>query len=162
MKLFKHPLAEPLPGLAAAPDQRLILRLRVSLAGLLIRGDELAVNFYTLLFERHPALRPMFPTDMADQCVKLTGMLAFIISGLDRPEQTIEAIRALGRRHADYATKPEHYPLVRDTLIEAMEKTAAGKWDAELAEDWRQSMDLITRHMLAATTSDSPVSQARM
>jgi hemoglobin-like flavoprotein len=156
MKLSIHPLAEPLStgatAAAAAPlDQRLILRLRVSLARLLGKGDELAKAFYAMLFERYPSVRPLFPADMAAQRVKLTEMLAWIATGLDHPDQTLPAIADLGRRHAGYGARPEHYPLVRDTLVEAMGRTAGADWDEELAEDWRQSIDLIARHMLAAS-----------
>ena len=38
--------------------------------------------------------------------------------------------------------------IVRDTLVEAMARIAAPDWDESLAEDWRQSIDLLGRHMI--------------
>jgi hemoglobin-like flavoprotein len=163
MKLSTHPLAEPLPrGVAAPADERLILRLRVSLAGLLAKGDALSAAFYDDLFGRHPALRPLFPADMAAQRVKLTEMLAWIVSALDRPDKTLPAITDMGRRHVGYGAKPEHYPLVRDSLIVAMGKVAGpGGWDEELAEDWRQTINLIARHMLTGAAGPAPTAPVR-
>lgn len=155
MKIVIHPLARPVRDFSAEPDQRLILRLRVSLAHLLVHGDELAANFYSTLFHRYPKLRPMFPLDMTEQWAKLTEMLAWIVASLDNPERTLAGIADLGRRHSKYGLKPEHYPLFRDTLLETMAKAAGAEWDEEIAQDWRQSMDLITQHMLAAAMGDA-------
>jgi hemoglobin-like flavoprotein len=154
MKISTHPLAQQSPSGPAAPlDQRLILRLRVSLARLLTKGDELAQAFYAILFEAHPSVRPLFPSDMAAQRVKLTEMLAWVVTSLDRPAQTLPALADLGRRHVDYGAIPEHYPFVRDALVAAMARTGGAEWNDELTEDWRQSIDLIARHMLAAAAS---------
>src|SRR5687768_15873541 len=156
MKLTAHPLAAPLPdgtGLELPVDRQLMLRLRISLALLLTRGDQLASTFYELLFDRHPRLRPLFPTDMTRQQSKLTQTLVWIVAHLHRREQVVPAVRELGQRHAAYGAGPEDYPAVRDTLIEAMRRTAGSHWDDGLAEDWRVCFDLIARHMQSSVPS---------
>jgi hemoglobin-like flavoprotein len=158
MKLSTHPLAQLTvsdPAVQPPMDQALILRLRVSLAGLLIRGDQFAATFYRMLFERYPALKQMFRTDMAQQRSKLAQSLAWIVMHLDRRAELVPTIRELGRRHAGYGAAPEHYPLVRDTLIDAMAITAGAEWSADLAEDWRISIDLIAHHMIAGAAATS-------
>jgi eukaryotic-like serine/threonine-protein kinase len=151
MKLTAHPLAAPLPdegtGVELPVDRQLMLRLRISLALLLTRGDQLASTFYTLLFERHPRVRPLFPTDISRQQSKLTQTLVWIVTHLHRREQVIPMVRELGQRHVAYGATTEDYPIVRDTLIEAMRRTAGPHWDGGLAEDWRVCFDLIARQM---------------
>jgi nitric oxide dioxygenase len=143
-------LAKQLPGdrVSAQVDVQLIDRLRASMGALLAEGDRLASTFYALLFERYPFVRPLFPQDMTEQRLKLARTLAWVVTHLDRPDQLLPAVRELGRRHVKYGALPEHYPLVRDTLVEAMTRVAGTDWDAALAEDWRQSIDLLGRHML--------------
>ena len=154
MKLLTHPLAEPLPHGAPLPiDQYLVLRLRLSLAQLLLKGDALTTTFYALLFERYPSVRTLFPNDMTQQRSKLTQTLAWVVTHLDRPAEMVPALRELGRRHVGYGARPEHYPLVRDTLIDAMARTAGADWSREIAEDWRLSIDLLGRHMMAAAAA---------
>ena len=89
-------------------------------------------------------------------------MLAWIVTSLDHPDQTSSALADLGRRHVGYGARPEHYPLVRDALIAAMGRTGTGgaDWNGELTDDWRQSIDLIARHMLAAASKAAPTSRA--
>jgi hemoglobin-like flavoprotein len=151
MHLSRHPLARSLPGddLDARVDVQLIHRLRASMAKLLASGDVLPSTFYALLFERYPPLRSLFPADMSQQKVKLTSTLAWVVTHLDRPEQLLPAVCELGRRHAGYGVLPEHYPLVRDALVEAMALTGGAEWEEALMQDWRQSIDLLGRHMLS-------------
>ena len=154
MKLCTHPLAEPLPVGAPLPaDHYLVLRLRLSCARLLLKGDELATSFYAMLFERHPSVRPLFPNDLRQQRAKLTQMLAWVVMKLDRPSELVPALRELGREHIGYGARPEHYPLMRDTLIDAMARTAGADWSREIAQDWSQSIELIGRHMLAGASA---------
>jgi hemoglobin-like flavoprotein len=120
---------------------------------LLAKGDQLTATFYALLFERYPALRRLFPARMEQQQSKLAGTLAWIVTHLDRRDEILPAVRELGRRHAEYGAAPEHYPLVRDTLLDAMARTAGRDWDENFAADWRLSIDLIARHMQAAAAS---------
>ena len=155
MNLSTHPLAEPLPAGAPLPvDHYLVLRLRLSCARLLLKGDQLATTFYAMLFERHPSVRPLFPDDLRQQRAKLTQLLAWVVTKLDRPSELVPALRELGRKHVAYGARPEHYPLVRDTLIEAMARTAGADWSREIAEDWSQSIELIGRHMLAGALTN--------
>ena len=153
MKLSTHPLAEPL--LAGAPlpvDHYLVLRLRLSCARLLLKGDELATTFYAMLFERYPSVRSLFPNDLRQQRAKLTQMLAWVVMKLDRPSELVPALRELGHKHIAYGARPEHYPLVHDTLIDAMARTAGAEWTRDIAEDWSRSIELIARHMLAGAS----------
>jgi hemoglobin-like flavoprotein len=157
MKLSTHPLAEPLPAGAPLPvDHSLVLRLRLSCARLLLKGDQLATTFYDMLFERHPSVRPLFPNDLRQQRAKLTQMLAWVVTKLDRPLELVPALRELGRKHVGYGARPEHYPLVREALIDAMARTAGPDWSREIAQDWSLSIELIGRHMMAgASASDA-------
>ncbi len=157
MHLSTHPLAEKCPtgDVGARIDTDLIRRLRASMASFVAQGDRLAVTFYSLLFERYPAVRPLFPEDMTAQRSKLAATLAWVVAHLDRQDVMLPAVRELGKRHVKYGARPEHYPLVRDTLVDAMAITAGKEWDAMLAEDWRQSIDLLGRHMVAAVPGKS-------
>jgi nitric oxide dioxygenase len=152
MKLSTHPLAENvLPGIPGAPvDIRLIQRLRASLGLLLAKGDLLPCTFYALLFERYPVLRGLFPKEMTEQRGKLAKTLAWVVAHLDQQDVVLGSVRDLGRRHVGYGAKPEHYPLVRDALVEAMARTGGSDWDDTLTQDWRQAIDLMARHMQAA------------
>lgn len=83
-------------------------------------------RFYELLFQRHPEVRDLFPSDgqlMAAQHARLAAAVAGVVSRLgaaDGERVLSLGLQALGRRHAAfYAVRPEHYPLVGLVLLES-------------------------------------------
>src|SRR5262245_33156295 len=86
-----------------------------------------AAMFYERLFELNPSLRRMFHTSREDQARKLAQALTVVVCGIDRPDQLRGAVEALGRRHAGYGVRDEHYATVGAALLSTLE---AGLGDA--------------------------------
>src|SRR5690348_4950828 len=80
-------------------------------------SEQAAVIFYDRLFEVAPAVRAMFPDDMAEQRKKLMATLAVVVSGLGNLEAILPAASALAKRHVGYGAKPDHYPVVGGALL---------------------------------------------
>jgi hemoglobin-like flavoprotein len=102
-----------------------------------IRG--LAHRFYQRLFETAPQLRRLFPTDLSALEVHFEEMLASVISQLGRMTAVDASLRDLGVRHLRYGAQPQHYPLVRDVLVKALEAQSAGDWSEEIARSLSSS-----------------------
>ncbi|MCG3138820.1 MAG: Bacterial hemoglobin [Phycisphaerae bacterium] len=129
-------------------DQALIVRLESSFQLLAPRGAELVDCFYCRLFAEHPEVRPLFPEDMREQKKKLLTSLVLVINNLRTPEKLLAPLHQLGRNHVAYGTKPEHYPIVRDTLVAAMIDLAGPAWNSQLTCDWNSAIDLVSTIML--------------
>lgn len=129
-------------------DQGAIRRLEASLALLKPVGTRLTHDFYDRLFARHPGLRVMFPTDMAEQEKKLFASLVTVVEHLRDPGPLRESIRTMGKRHAGYGAKPEHYPIVCSLLLESMAATLGGAWTPELSAEWAQALQLVSAAMI--------------
>ncbi|MFL5539248.1 MAG: globin domain-containing protein, partial [Longimicrobiaceae bacterium] len=80
-------------------------------------AETAAALFYGRLFELDPSLRPMFRGDMREQEKKLMQALTVVVRGLDRLDQLVPAVEALGRRHAGYGVRDEHYATVAAALL---------------------------------------------
>ena len=63
-------------------DNAVIERLEASFNLLAPRGEELVERFYANLFAKNPAVRPMFPSDMAEQKKKLLASIVLVIQNL--------------------------------------------------------------------------------
>lgn len=116
-------------------------------------------KFYTVLFERHPELRDMFPQAlelMAAQHARLAASVAGVVSRLGVPDaQRVLGLglRALGRRHgAFYAVRPEHYPMVGAALLDAFEPALS---EPELVA-WRGVFEFVSGEMLAGAKEGLP------
>lgn len=130
-------------------DQQQIKRLTDSFHLLAPRGEELVDRFYARLFSTHPQVRSMFPREMKEQKGKLLKSLALVVKNLSRVDELQQPLKDMGARHVAYGTQPEHYPVVRDTLVSVMAEMAKEVWNEQLQQDWNGAIDLVASVMLA-------------
>jgi len=73
------------------------------------KGEKLAAWFYERLFQKYPAVRPLFAkTNIKQQQKKLLGSLVLVVSNLRKPEKLKSGLLELGAKHLGYGTKLAH------------------------------------------------------
>lgn len=144
--LFRQGSDPALPGIVI--DRALIGRLSDSFASLRPAANDLAAAFYRRLFEKKPELRGMFTQPLQVQQQKLIASLETIVQFLSDPSAQRAYLRDLGKRHANYGARAEHYDLVIDTFMEAMDETTGGFLDPIVRNEWRQVMRLVSDAMI--------------
>jgi hemoglobin-like flavoprotein len=108
--------------------------------------------FYGRLFELDPSLRRLFrPTAMDEQGEKLMQTLAVAVSNLDRLDTLLPAVEALGRRHAGYGVRDEHYGTVGAALLRTLEQGLGDALTAEGLEAWAATYGLLAGVMQRAS-----------
>jgi hemoglobin-like flavoprotein len=113
------------------------------------RGEELIDQFYDRLFEAAPAVRPLFAAaDLPRQKTMLLGTLVLLRKSLHDLDTIVPNLRALGARHVAYGARPEHYPVVGEALISAMEAVAGPAWSSRHEAAWRQAFAIVAATML--------------
>ncbi|HKT02444.1 MAG TPA: globin domain-containing protein [Rugosimonospora sp.] len=115
--------------------------------------------FYARLFVAYPQLRDMFPASMAVQQDRLVGALAAVVSGVDDLASVVPVVEALGRDHRKFTVRPEHYPMVGESLLATLAHFLGGEWTADLAADWTEAYQIISKVMIdaaAAAEATSP------
>jgi hemoglobin-like flavoprotein len=95
-----------------------------------------AVMFYDRLFELNPSLRQMFHTSREDQARKLAQALTVVVRSIDRPDQLRGAVEALGRRHAGYGVRDEHYATVGSARLWTLEKGLGDAFTPDVEQAW--------------------------
>lgn len=159
MPVRKHPIAvprdnDPLPGLPI--DSALAARLRSTYDRIRADGTQLAEVFYARLFVAAPHLRPMFTADPAAQVHKLMAALDAVVANLERPAENHALLAELGRRHAGYGARPEHYDLVIELVIDSMRDLLGPRAAERDLLEWRTALRLISSQMLAAANTCPP------
>jgi len=124
-----------------------IARLERSFDEVCAHPRALAARFYEELFTATPALRPLFPTELASLQGHFEAALALVIRNLENMSALHESLRELGVQHVHWGAKPEDYLLVRDALIRAI-RSASATWSSDLEADWRQAVTAIAVPML--------------
>jgi hemoglobin-like flavoprotein len=106
--------------------------------------------FYDRLFETAPELRPLFPSDLAEQKRKLVQMLAIAVSGLADLDMIEPALRDLGRRHRGYGVTPAHYDAVGAALLWTLAQGLGEAFTPEVEAAWGETYALLSGLMVGA------------
>ncbi len=106
--------------------------------------------FYANLFALDPSLQSLFKSDMVVQGEKLMKMIGVAVSLLDKPQMLIPALQSLGRRHADYGVRDEHYDAVGSALISTLQQGTGVAFTPEVREAWIDVYGVISRTMKEA------------
>ncbi len=153
MPLKRHPVAvsNTAGTLARLPlDSALVAELRATYEQVRAHDSRLAEIFYARLFAAAPQVRGMFRSDPAMQAAKLMAALDIVVRNLDAGEANATLLAELGRKHATYGAKPEHYPLVTSLLVESMQELLGPRFSPEHREQWTLAFALISQQMIAA------------
>jgi nitric oxide dioxygenase len=127
--------------------------LEASFALVAPRAEELADRFYARLFEVAPAVRAMFPDDLAGQKRALLGALGMIVVSLRAPEKLAIYLEGLGQRHVAYGALEAHYGVVGSVLLETLAQVAGPAWNPDLEAAWANAYGAIQGIMVAAAES---------
>lgn len=116
-------------------------------------SDTAADLFYGKLFELDESLKVLFPDDMSEQKKKLMQTLAVCVHGLNDLGEIVPAVQALGKRHADYKVKDEHYATVGAALLWTLEQGLQDDFTPETKSAWTNVYGVLSSTMQEAAES---------
>ena len=99
-------------------------------------SEHAAALFYGRLFELDPSLRGLFRHSMEEQGRKLMQMIAVAVHNLDRLEEIVPSIEALGRRHTAYGVQVHHYDTVGLAFLWTLAQALGDRFTPELEIAW--------------------------
>src|SRR3954453_10769979 len=108
----------------------------------------LTSSFYKRLFAAMPEVQPLFRIDIDLQSQHLAAALALILRNLRYLDALEQPLKDLGAGHAQVGVRPEHYPVVCRTMVDALRDGSGQSWSAELEADWTTVLELVSRIMM--------------
>jgi hemoglobin-like flavoprotein len=117
----------------------------------------LTTRFYQELFQRDPALRSLFTTDMAEQRAKFAQKLTEIVGAMPRLGELFTHTRALGARHVAYGVQALDYQTVGDALIAAIAAVLGEEFDTATREAWILAFNIVAETMLEGAAAARPI-----
>jgi nitric oxide dioxygenase len=113
-------------------------------------ANQVARLFYGRLFETAPYVRPLFKGDVEEQGRKLMSMIGVAVAGLGNLSELVPVVRDLGRRHASYGVKDDHYDVVAQALLWTLEKGLGESFTGEVKQAWASAYILLANTMKEA------------
>ncbi|GAA3718510.1 globin domain-containing protein [Gordonia hankookensis] len=110
--------------------------------------DGLTVRFYQILFDRYPAVEPMFRRDNKVQAAMLRTAIVSVLDHLDDGDWLTDNLHALGRRHGDMGVTAEMYDAVGECMIAAMVEIGGGSWTPAMTDAWQEALGVVSALML--------------
>jgi len=107
--------------------------------------------FYGRLFELDPSLQALFKGDMKEQGERLMNMINIAVNALNRLEDVVPAIQAMGRRHKDYGVQRAHYDTVAQALLWTLGQGLGPAFTPEVKDAWTQVYTLLATTMIEAS-----------
>jgi hemoglobin-like flavoprotein len=129
--------------------------LETSLALVDTPDDGLTVRFYELLFERHPAVRPLFSDDLGRQAKMLRSAIVSVVDHLDDPIWLTETLGELGARHATWGVVAPMYPAVTECMVAAMAEIGGDAWTPQMNDSWVEALDAVSGLMMLGYPADT-------
>jgi hemoglobin-like flavoprotein len=121
------------------------------------------VQFYERLFELDPTAQQLFGgVDIAEQERKLMAMLAQIVQTIDRPEDLVSSVAALGRRHVHYGVKDADYESVGAALLWTLEQGLGDAFTSEVRAAWAEAYLTVATVMRRAATREQAIAPSRL
>jgi hemoglobin-like flavoprotein len=110
-------------------------------------GEAAILMFYERLFFVDPSLRILFRHDMKGQSRKVLAMLSFTVAGLTRPHEVFPLVQSMGRRHAAYGVRDEHYDTVGSALLWTLEQGLGSSFTPAVREAWTAVFGVLANTM---------------
>jgi EAL domain-containing protein (putative c-di-GMP-specific phosphodiesterase class I)/hemoglobin-like flavoprotein len=126
-----------------------VMLVRTSFSLVVPIQDTITSLFYGRLFAIAPNLRDLFSEDITEQKRKLMAVLSSCVGKLHDFSTLAPLVRALGARHIGYGAKPEHYAMVAQALLWALEKGLGDLFTFEVRSAWIKVYDLLAAAMQA-------------
>jgi hemoglobin-like flavoprotein len=128
--------------------QAQLQRIEASYEMLAGRMHSLTASFYERLFKVLPECRPLFRIDIDLQSQHLAAALALIVRNLRMLDVLEQPLMELGVHHTHVGVRPEHYPIVCQTMVQALADGAGEAWSPQLQADWTDVLELVSQLML--------------
>lgn len=127
------------------PEQ--ITLVKESFAKVVPISNVAASLFYDRLFELDPRARALFKDDLTDQKRILMMTLQVVVAGLDRPNEIVPGVEALGRRHAKYSVVDANYETVGAALLWTLEQGLGEEFTSNVRDAWAAAYGLLSTTM---------------
>lgn len=113
------------------------------------RPDFFSAFFYERVAERMPEFKEIFRnTDLRLQRAEFIKGLLVIFSLYEDASELSTFLTELGTRHVCYEVRSEHYPQVKEALMDSLRELHGSTWNSKLEHNWEELMNYITQLML--------------
>jgi len=100
------------------------------------KGEAVTTRMYEVMFSNYPDAKALFKNAPNNQNQILARSIIAYAENIDNLDALGQAIEKIAKHHVDTAVKPEHYPWVIESLLQAMKDVLGDTITDAVAEAW--------------------------
>ncbi|MEC0268791.1 NO-inducible flavohemoprotein [Paenibacillus anseongense] len=111
-----------------------------------IHGTSITKRFYEMLFTSHPELLNIFNHANQKQGRQQTALANAVYAAavhIDRLEAILPVVKQIAHKHRSLGVKPEHYPIVGQHLLAAIQEVLGEAATPEILQAWAGAYGII-------------------
>lgn len=102
-------------------------------------GEIVTAKMYEILFSNYPETREFFGEAPEEQHKILAGAIVAYASNIDNLNVLSKAVEGMAKRHVKTKVKPEHYPMVGVSLLQAIKDVLGDAATDDVIEAWKEA-----------------------
>ncbi len=102
-------------------------------------GEAITKKMYENLFTNYPETKALFGEALEEQYKKLAGVIVAYAANIDKLHVLSHAVDDIANRHVKTNVKPEHYPMVGVSLLQAIKDVLGDVASDDVIEAWKEA-----------------------
>ena len=127
--------------------QEVIETVKATVPAIRENGEKITTRMYEILFSKYPETKELFKNAPEDQYKRLANSLWAYGSNIDNLDNLKTAIIRMVEKHVETGVKPEHYPMVKDALMQAIKDVLNPP--EEIIEAWEEAYDFLAKTLIS-------------
>lgn len=123
--------------------------VKATAAPVAANSEAITARMYEILFAEHPALEELFKDASPDQHKKLAGAVSAYAANIDNLEVLSKAVEKMAQKHVLTMVKPEYYPLVGVSLLQAVKDILGDAATDEVIGAWKEAYFFLADILIA-------------
>jgi len=111
-----------------------------------VKGEEITTRFYNMLFQNHPELLNIFNQTNQKKGRQQTALANSIVAAaynIDQLENILPVVKQIAHKHRSLGVLPEHYPIVGEHLLLAIQDVLGEAATDEILNAWENAYQVI-------------------
>jgi len=105
-------------------------------------AEAITSKMYSILFEKYPETKELFRNASEDQHKKLAQAIASYAENIDNLfilDMLAQSVERIAKTHVTTLIKAEHYPMVGESLLQAMKEELVDKVSKDVLKAWEEA-----------------------
>jgi len=107
------------------------------------KGVEITTRMYARMAEEQPNLKALFANTRDGQAERLASAVLAYSKNIDNLDALQASVEAIAKKHVGAKVLPEHYPLVGQLLLAAMQDVLGDALDEPTLEAWAEAYTFL-------------------